>query len=79
MINAWEIWRADYMGGEVTVILVNLSPLEGIPIRYKDGALLIDVPHSIYLERGQLQEKLGNLEGPLMREVAREYIRSRGL
>lgn len=77
MVQAWEIWRAHHLDEEVTVIVVNLSPLESIPILLRDGAIVIDVPHPIFLKSEHLIKKLGILDGPLMRQVALQYLKAR--
>lgn len=79
MFHAWEIWIVRNRGRDVTVVLVNLSPLEAVPLIVRNGAIVIDVPHPIFLKVEQLVEKLGVLDDPLMRQVALQYIKNHGL
>ncbi|MCI9272641.1 MAG: hypothetical protein HFE39_01635 [Clostridiales bacterium] len=79
MIHAWEIWNALYQNQEISVVLVNLSPLEAVPILVRNGAIVIDVPHPILLESEQLTERLGDLSDPLIRQVALQFIKNQGL
>lgn len=79
MIQAWEIWKIWQEDMFMIGIVANLSPLEIIPIITRDGSIVIDIPHSILIKQEQLIKKMGELEEPLIQQVAMEYIKIRNL
>lgn len=80
MVNAWELWKIrDPHKQEKVVVIVNLTPLEGIPVECKQHAVIIDAACSIFLNSTQLICKIGIMEGPLLKMIAEEYILARNL
>lgn len=70
--NAWEVWRIRHHIVE-TVVIVNLTPLEGIPIQNDK----LDERVSLYLQEDDLAQCLGTLEDETLAHATSAYLRIR--
>ena len=75
MIQAWEIWKLWDQDRPIMGIVINLPPLEVIPIVIREGTLVIDIPRSFLVKQEQFIKKMGVLEEPLLQQVAMQYIK----
>ena len=71
--GAWEIWKIRHHIVD-TVLIVNLTPLEGIP--YSNGRP--DERVSVFLEESDLLERAGVLRNEELAGVTRSYLGIRG-
>lgn len=70
--NAWEIWSIHNHITD-TVVIVNLTPLEGIPFRNEQP----DERVSVYLQENDLLKCVGALDDETLISVARAYLQLR--
>lgn len=70
--SAWEIWRIQHHIVD-TVVIVNLTPLEGVP--FLNGQA--DERVSVYLREEELFECVGILDDETLLHVANAYLHIR--
>lgn len=71
--GAWEIWKIRHHIVD-TVLIVNLTPLEGVP--YCNGQP--DERVSVFLSESDLLERAGILRNEELAGITRNYLRIRG-
>lgn len=70
--GAWEIWKIRHHIVD-TVLIVNLTPLEGVP--YCNGQP--DERVSVFLSESDLLERAGILRNEELAGITRNYLRIR--